>query len=52
MMVSMRSRYHRVVGHIQLLRTFINGKRPGEMDKVEGGIGRFLAKADQDFVGD
>jgi hypothetical protein len=26
-----------------------NGKRPGEMDEVEGGLMRFLAKEDQDF---
>ena len=50
--VSVRPSYHCVVGHIQPSKNFKilrNGMRPGEMDEVEGGLGRFLAKADRDF---
>jgi hypothetical protein len=49
MRVSVRPSHYRVVGHIQPRRNFKilrNGKRPGEMDEVEGGLWRFLAKAD------
>jgi hypothetical protein len=54
MRVSVRPSDHPVVGHIQPFHNFKikilrNGNRPGEMDEVEGGLGRFLAKADQDF---
>jgi hypothetical protein len=52
MRVSVRPSYHCVVGHIQPSKNFKilrNGMRPGEMDEVEGGLGRFLAKADRDF---
>jgi hypothetical protein len=54
MRVSVRPSDHPVVGHIQPFHNFKikilrNGNRPGEMDEVEGGLGRFFAKADQDF---
>jgi len=48
----MRPSDHPVVGHIQPRQNFKilrNCKRRGEMDEVEGGLGRFLAKADQDL---
>jgi hypothetical protein len=52
MKVSVKPSDHPVVGHIQPCQNFKilrNGKRTGEMDEVEGGLGRFLAKADRDF---